>query len=31
VNLNTLSRCVPTPIESLQHPLSSYDALVVQR
>ena len=29
VNLNALSRSVPTPIESLQHPLSSYDALVV--
>ena len=26
-----LSRAVPIPIESLQHPLSSYDALVVQR
>ena len=31
VNLNALSRTVPTPIESLQHPLSSYDALVVER
>ena len=29
VNLNALSRSVPTPVESLQHPLSSYDALVV--
>jgi transposase len=31
VNLNALSRAVPIPIESIQHPLSSYDALVVQR
>ena len=31
VNLNALSRSVPTPIESLQHPLSSYDALVVSQ
>lgn len=31
VNLNALSRAVPIPIESLQHPLSSYDALMVQR
>lgn len=31
VNFNALSRAVPIPIESLQHPLSSYDALVVQR
>jgi transposase len=31
VNLNALSRAVPTPIESLQHPLSSYDALVVSQ
>ena len=31
VNLDALSRSVPTPIESLQHPLSSYDALVVER
>jgi hypothetical protein len=31
VNLNALSRTVPTPIESLQHPLSSYDALVVSQ
>ena len=31
VNFSALSRAVPIPIESLQHPLSSYDALVVQR
>jgi hypothetical protein len=31
VNFNALSHAVPIPIESLQHPLSSYDALVVQR
>ena len=31
VSLNALPRAVPIPIESLQHPLSSYDALVVQR
>jgi hypothetical protein len=26
-----LRSSVPTPIESLQHPLSSYDALVVEQ
>jgi transposase len=31
INLDALSRSVPTPIESLQHPLSSYDALVVEQ
>ncbi|MCX7065448.1 MAG: IS21 family transposase [Proteobacteria bacterium] len=31
VDFNSLARAVPIPIESLQHPLSSYDALVVQR
>jgi len=31
INLEALSRSVPTPIESLQHPLSSYDALVVEQ
>ena len=31
VTLNALSRSVPTPIESLQHALSSYDALVVNQ
>ena len=31
VDFNALSRVVPIPVESLQHPLSSYDALMVQR
>jgi len=31
LNFNALSRAVPIPVESLQHPLSSYDTLVVQR
>ncbi len=26
-----ISRSTPTPIESIQHPLSTYDALVVER
>ena len=31
VRLSTPTTPVPTPIESLQHPLSTYDALVVER
>jgi transposase len=31
VALGLISRSTPTPIESLQHPLSTYDALVVER
>ena len=31
VALGPISRSTPTPIESLQHPLSIYDALVVER
>ena len=31
VDLGSISRSVPTPVESLQHPLSRYDALVIER